>query len=243
MPKPTNRTKQAEERPKKITIKFFLNQAIQPRIEEKKKLYPLYMLITYNRKNTMLKSHYGGYYKDLKDIDRVNYPGLLAFEQRIVNKSIAYEIDQRKGKFTLKGIYKKYEKYCIGIDELLSYYFKDMLYNTLLHTEPTEFMGALNFSDPKVSFDTLYTIVKKIYPGLNETLPIDFDQLVSIYTDFMRLFRGSFFQYTFPTVIDWLDQSAVHDYREKLEAIHKQDKRMIAKSISLIDKVVKSSLM
>ena len=83
--------KKAPTKPKKITIKFFVNKAVQPTIEGETKRYPLYALITYDRKNTMMRCHYGNYYKDLNEIERVHYPGLLAMEERIIRKTIDYE--------------------------------------------------------------------------------------------------------------------------------------------------------
>src|SRR5262245_37524507 len=106
-------------KPKKVTLKFFVNQAVQPMVDGKTKRYHLYVLLTYDEKNTMMRCHYGKYYTDLNEIDSVHYPGLLAMEDRIINKTIAYELSERQEDFDLKGIYKKYEQYSVGINLLL----------------------------------------------------------------------------------------------------------------------------
>lgn len=123
-------------KPKKVTIKFFVNQAVQPMVEGKTKRYPLYALLTYDRKNTMMRCFYGKYYKDLEEIEKVHYPGLLAMEERIIRKTISYEMAERPGDFDLKGIYRKYELYSVGVHVLLENYLKGQLGNILLRLEP-----------------------------------------------------------------------------------------------------------
>lgn len=200
------------------------------------------MLITYNRKNTMIKSHYGNYYRDLNEIEKVHYPGFLDFEERIVKKTIQYEVNKLGENFDLKGIHRKYDQYCRQIDELCESYFKNQLYGAAIRIEPFEYVKALKFEDKEVSFTTLYAICQKIFPGLNKLLFKEFGEEIEIYRNFMKLYQGSYFQYTFPTVIEWFDQSAIEDYRNKLEKIYKNDKRMVEKSISVLTKIVYSNI-
>lgn len=228
-------------KPKKITVKFFLNKTVHPIVEGKEKRYPLYMLITYNRKNTMMKSHYGGYYKDLKEVEKQHYPGFLDFEERNVQKTIRYEIAKQGESFDLKGIHKKYEGYCIGIDVLFGRYLKNALWPLLMRTDQYELVKALNFTDPGVQFDSLFYISQKVF-NLDKLLSKEFTEEIEVYTTYMKLYQASFFQYTFPTVIEWLDQSAIEDYRSKLELVYKKDKRMIDKSISVVNKIIYSSV-
>lgn len=228
-------------KPKKITVKFFLNKAVQPVVEGKDKRYPLYMLITYNRKNTMMKSHYGGYYKNLEEAETQHYPGFLDFEERNVQKAIRYEISRQGDRFDLKGIYKKYEAYCMGIHVLFAKYLKEGLWTALMRTDRFEYVKALNFEDPSVPFEVLYDISRKIFT-LDKILAKEFIEAAEVYNTFNKLYQASFFQYTFPTIIEWLDQSAQEDYRNKLQALYKRDPEMIEKSISIINKVVYSNL-
>lgn len=230
------------EKPKKVTIKFFLNKALQPMVEGREKRYPLYMLITYKRRNTTLRSQYGGYYKDLKEVDKLHYPGLLAFEEKVIRKTISYEQSIQADAFDMKGIYKKYEFYCVGIHVTLTNFLKNALRNVLLRLEPYEYARALNFSDPEVEFETLLTITKKVYKNLSDLLPKDFGEQLEIYQVFNKLYRGSFYQYAFPAVIEWLDKSTVEDYSQKLAVTYKNNPRMIEKSLAFIDQVVKSSI-
>lgn len=208
-------------------------------IEGKTKRYPLYALITYDRKNTMMRCHYGKHYKDLVEIDKVHYPGLLKMEERIIRKIIDYEIAQREDEFDLKGIHRKYNKYHVGIHVLAGSYMKGQLWNILLRLEPFEFAKALNFNDPDVEFDTLYKIVRKLYKDFASLIPKDFEQEVQMYQVFLKLYQGSFFQYSFPTVIEWLDGSAITDYREKLKEHHSQAPSLVKRSIEFVDVIVR----
>jgi hypothetical protein len=234
--KTKQRMKSRSAREKKVTLKFFVNQAVQPMVEGKTKRYPLYVLITYDRKNTMMRCHYGTYYKDLGEIDKVHYPGLLAMEERIIRKTIAYEMAE-KHDFDLRGIYRKYEPYSVGIHVLLERYLKDQLWNILLRLEPFEYAKALNFNDSEIGFDTLYKICKKIYKDFHALLPKGFEREVEIYQFFSKLYQDAFFQYTFPTVVEWLDQSMVEDYRRLLKD-HQSSQPEVNKSIEFIERVV-----
>jgi len=229
-------------RSKKVTVKFFIHQAVQPTVERRTKRYPLYMLITYDRKNTMLRCHYGQRYKDLKEIEKVSYSGLLEMEERLIRRTIAYEMIQRGGDFDLKGIHKKYAVYARGIHLVLDQYLKTQLWSILSRLEPYEFSRALNFTDPDVAFDTLYKIARKLYKDLADKLPRNFDQEIEMYQTFMKLYQGSFFQYRFPTIIEWLDGSAKDDYREKLNALYPESSPIVKTSIEFIEAQVRAVL-
>jgi hypothetical protein len=240
MAKTAKKPRENKEKTKRITVKFFLNKALQPIEINNKKAYPLYMLVTYNRKNTMLKPHYGYYYRDLKEVSThagFSMPGVMAFEEKIVRKTIAYEIAKAGSEFTLKGIHKKYDVYCLGIHSLLERHLKKTLNNASMRTEPHEFNEALNFG-PRISFETLYTICKKIYTDLDKALPKGFDEEVKMYDDFLKLYGAPFFDYNFPTVIEWLDESIKEDYRKKLSVIHRDNKKMIDKAIDFVDRII-----
>lgn len=58
---------------KKITIKFYLNKLLEPVMDnEGGKNYPLYIQVTYNRRNMQFKSKYGMYYATLDEVERAD---------------------------------------------------------------------------------------------------------------------------------------------------------------------------
>lgn len=227
---------------KKITIKFFLNKTIKPIKEKNALTYPLYMLLTYNRRSTMLKCHYGKYYKDMESIEKTHYPGFLAFEERIVKKTIEYEISRQGARFDIKGIGHEYEKYCLGIDLLLENYMKSKLWTYIMMKEPFEYSNALNWNSDKVSFSTLYNMAERLYDDFEDHFPKSLQNDLEIYMIYMKLYNSSFYQYSFPTVIEWLDTSAEQDYRSKLKLIYKNNQARTRQSIELINKVVYSAI-
>lgn len=239
--KPARRERAVSTKPKKVTVKFFINKAVLPVIDGKTKRYPLYVLITYDRKNTMMRCHYGQYYKDLNEVDKVHYPGLLVMEERIIRKTISYELAQKGSEFDLKGIYKKYDQYAIGIHVLLEKHLKGQLWNVLSKLEPFEYAKALNFNNPDVEFNILYKIARKIYRDMPSQQPKNFEQEIEIYQAFVKLYQGSFFQYSFPVVIEWLDNSAVAYYSKKLKSLF-ESSSMVDKSIEFIDRIIRSEL-
>jgi len=242
MKKMIKKVRKTSSKPKKITVKFFVNKVVQPLVEGREKRYPLYMLVTYNRKNTMMRCHYGKYYKDLKEIDKLHYPGLLAMEERIILKTITYELLQRGDEFDLKGTNKKYDQYCIGIHVLLERYLKGRLWNVLSRLEPFEYVKALNFDSPDVEFNTLYKIARKVYKDFSGLLSKDFEEEIETYNVFMKLYQGSFFQYTFPVVIEWLDKSVSDEYSNKLKELYQGNKAIQNKSMEFINRIVYNSI-
>ncbi|MDB5274691.1 MAG: hypothetical protein JWO58_3058 [Chitinophagaceae bacterium] len=225
---------------KKVTVKFFVNKTVKPELVGKEKRYPLYMILTYNRRNTTLKSLYGGYYKDIQQAEKES-PGLLSFEERILQKIVRYELAKEEESFDLKGMYAKYEKYSESIENILSKHFKNVLWMAVLRSEPQEYSYALNFSSQRVYFETLYAISKKIYPDLKSLLPKEFEEEMIIFSSFKR-FYPSLFSYTFPTAIEWIDKSIIEDYRKKLDVLYKKDKKKVDKSISVLNRIIFSKV-
>jgi hypothetical protein len=227
---------------RKITVKFFLNQTVKPIKEGNSLTYPLYMLLTYNRRSTMLKCHYGKYYKDLKSIEKVHYPGFQLFEERIITKTIQHEISRQGEKFDIKGIGQKYEKYCVGIDVLFENYMKERLKSFIIRLEPFEYSIPIDWQNKKVSFDTLFDMASKLYADIEKHTPKIFQDELEAYIVFMKLYHSSFYQYNFPTIIEWLDKSSIEDYKAKLGLIYKKNEKRIKESIALIDRIVNSEL-
>lgn len=231
------RKRSKSSKPKKVTLKFFLNKAVQPIVDDRTKRYPLYVLITYDRKNTMLKCHYGKYYKDLDEIERVSYPGLLALEEKAIRGTITYELSRRGTEFDLKGIHEKYDGYCLGIHALLEQYLKDQLWSILLRQEPFAYAKALKFNDPDVSFETLYTICQRVYKGFANVMPAGFQTEVKIFKMYNKIYGSGFFQYDFPIVIGWLDGSMVDEFRSRLSKLA-NDSTLVNAATKLIERAI-----
>lgn len=227
-------------KPKKITVKFFVNKTVKPELHDKEKRYPLYMIVTYNRRTNTLKSLYGGFYKDIQQVEK-NSPGLLSFEEKVVQKIISYELSRDTENFDIKGIHVKYDMYSKSIEQILSESLKKALWVVVVKIDPKEYSQALNFSNGRVSFETLYAICQKIYPKLDATLSKKLQEEIDVLLNFKKLYP-SFFSYTFPTVIDWIDKSVLDDYKNKLLDLHKKEKKKVDKGIATIQKIISSNV-
>ncbi len=97
----------------KITVRYFLNQKVKPTripLLRDSDLYPLYIQVTYNRKNTQFRSFHMGNYVNLEDA--INQDGdRLDYEKELIRKVIEYEIKTKNENFQLKGMKDRYIKY------------------------------------------------------------------------------------------------------------------------------------
>jgi len=106
---------------KKITVKFFLNRLLEAATNDKgQESYPLYIQVTYNRKNMQLKSKYSEYYYDLSEVK----PGLMEFEEKVLRKIVTHEAGETKGEYDLKGLKRKYEVYSMSVHQAVEEYLK-----------------------------------------------------------------------------------------------------------------------
>lgn len=233
-------------KPKKITIKFFLNKNLQPQKLSKEgsrkslSAYPLYIQVIYNRANTQFKSFYGEYYSDLTKVDEENMsgPGLLKFEEENVRKIMEYEIEKQGEKFDLKTITRKYESYGQSIEGLLNAYLKSKLQRILVKTKPYEYAQVFNFTDPKVDSLLIYKAAKSLYEGLEKAIPKEFVEEMRVYEDFSKAYFHSKFSYPFPVVIDWLDGRMRSELEEKLVGLYKNDKKKVTKSLEIMENII-----
>lgn len=222
---------------KKITVKFFLNEAVEPlKGEERKSYYPLYVQVTYNRKNMQFKSKYSEYYDDLKDVK----PSLLEFEERVIKSIVAYEAGKTKGEYDLKGLKKKYDVYSISILEALEHYLKPKLRLVVLKTG-NELSKVLNFNDAHATVALLHRAANLLFKDFDSGLAIKLKEELKAYEPYQRLYKPVL-NYDFPTLIDWVDGSHKEELEKKLSTTFKSKPEMIKGIKALIDHAAKEKL-
>ena len=138
-------------KPKKITVKFFLNENLQPIQVDGERFYPLYTQVTYDRKNTQIKCAYGWYYRDLKHVREIE-PHLLPFEEKVLKKSVTHELSLQGDSFRLKGLGKKYENYGLSIHSLFNNYLKIRFKTILKEAKPQKFLEVINLDKNQLDF-------------------------------------------------------------------------------------------
>lgn len=227
----------AKAREKKITVKFFLNEAVDPvKGEAGKRYYPLYVQVTYNRKNMQFKSRYSEYYEHLKDVN----PTLLAFEERVIRGIILYEAGKVKGEYDLKGLKKKYDVYSISILEVLECYLKPKLRLAVLKTG-NELSKVLKFSDTNATVDLLYKAANLLFKDFDLGLSDKIKEELKAYHYYRRLYHPVL-SYDFPTLIDWMDGSHKEQLEKKLSTTLKGKPELVKSVKGVIDHAAKEKL-
>lgn len=221
---------------KKITVKFFLNQALEPARDEKgKKLYPLYFQVTYNRMNQQAKSRYGLFYKNLQEVPN----DLMAFEEKLLTKIIRYEAKENEESYELKGLKRKYEVYSLSVHQALETYLKPKLRLAVLKCGG-EVAQVLDFTQPRIPVRLLLEAARLLFPSLDSCFSQKLREELNAYTIFQSLVTQPVLSYDFSTLIDWLDGS----YRAEITSssiiqAQADDAKKVAK---LIDATVNEAL-
>jgi hypothetical protein len=236
------------DKPKKITIRFFLHKNVQPEaviLENGKetKAYPLYIYITYNRKNMQFRSNYSMFYKDMKDVENTD-PGLMAFEEKLITKIIRYEssLMPQEEDYDMKGIKDKYTIYATSIITLLEKYLKPKVRQTVFKTN-NELMHVMNFETGN-SYNTvfrLYEAAGRLFDNFFDKLDKQLKENIETYKKFYQVLSGTG-RYNFPTLIDWMDGSFKKELKAISEKLFKGKHELQNTMIKLIDKAVEKSI-
>lgn len=131
----------------KIGVRFFLNKKVEQGIapvDKKLSKYPIYVQVTYNRKNTQFRV-------ELDFVTEEEFNASLdhidLFEIRhTIEKVIEYEVLTKGDKFQLKGLGKRIEKYN---SKLLNVLFSSV--NKQLHASYLEYIKEVKSQGKKLS--------------------------------------------------------------------------------------------
>jgi hypothetical protein len=230
-------------KPKKITVKFFLNNNLKEIIVRGEPSYPLYAQITYDRKNTQIKCNYGGFYKDLHQAREVA-PNLLNFEESIFRRSVEFELKRWGDEFKLKGLGRIYENYSLSIHTLFNSYLKLSLKSFLQNAEPIKYLEVLQLEKPNIDFFTVYEVSQKIFDNLNNIVTDEFKEEVKVYQMYLDLYRPFLEKNTheFPVVVDWLDASHERFLEKQLIKFYNTDEEQIKKVKDLIQRIISTKI-
>ena len=228
-------------KPKKITVKFFLNK----NLKDINGNYPLYTQITYDRKNTQIKCTYGWYYRTLEDVKQ-NESNLLSFEEKILHRTVSYELSKLGDEFKLKGLGKKYDHFSLSIHALFNSYLKLRLRDVLKAAQPQKVLEVLHTERAGTDFFILYDACLRLFDNLQFLINDDLKEEMEIYRVYYQLFadqvQNEDKSYRFPVVIDWLDGSHSQSLTEKFKEIFENDLTKVEKSLVLINKIINTKL-
>ncbi len=190
---------------KKITVKFFLNEALEPVTGEKgQKQYPLYVQVTYNRKNMQFRSKYGLSYKNLKEVPS----GLMVFEEKVLAKIIRHEVNESSVEYELKGLKRKYDVYSTSVYQMIEEHLKPRLRLAILKTG-SEIVNVLNFYQSQATVALLYEAATILFPGFERNLLQKLKDDLEAYSLYRKLNPEPVLAFDFPTIIDWIEGSHI----------------------------------
>ena len=222
---------------KKITIKFFLNKKIIEAItEDDKPLHPLYIQVTYNRKNMQLRSKYGMEYLDMKELkDRGK--GICEWEEKVLRKIIRYEINRLGEKFELKGLSKKYEVYASSLQNVIDKHLKQKLHQANFKIND-DLPQVLDFNNERVPFSNLLKASQLLFENHDKYLNDELRDQIKVHAVYNQIYPLPYFKFSFATVIDWLESEQRNDMRKQLESIYAKQPTRIEHIIDVIDQIV-----
>lgn len=222
---------------KKVKISFFLNKNVKPVtliIEGKRKgiIYPLYIAVTFNRKNMQFKSKFKSSYQDENKIPA----DLKAFEERQLTKIIRYEnaMLKKNEEFDMKGLSVKYDSYTNPLKTLLEKYLKQRLASGIYDSHnKLLFVLNLDATNTAITVPALYTAAgkldQKFYDEMDQVLKAD----IEIYEKLLPVLRSM--RFDFPTVIDWLDGSYKEELKMRFANVSNDNEDFIEKVSKMID--------
>jgi hypothetical protein len=218
----------------KITVKHYLNTKLKGHEENGVTHYPLYVQITYNRKNTNFASEYNQRLSQNIDLEELKTSivagNILKEEARVITDIIHFESTLRGDTFDLKDLKNKYEFYKKPLHSLLNNYLVPKVGKFMsMQTECKPFDSIYNFSyksdlffAPSVNFEDYLFSIKKTIPDfmsiLNKEVSMGHEfifssnkaslhQEIKVYETFCRFCKPelSFSSYPTPRLIDWLN--------------------------------------
>ncbi|WP_185156000.1 hypothetical protein, partial [Fulvivirga kasyanovii] len=173
--------------------------------------YPVYIQITYMRKNMQVKMLHVSYAETIESIDE----RVLELERRTILQTIRLLQQKQGDRFTLKGLGKYYEVFGQDFARYLDRYMKDKLGMIASKCEPFHFYLAMDFSTVRASFNTLYEMCRKLFDHFEDKLTEEFKTELRYFKEYTRFDRPKHF-FDFYTVIDWMDGRAYEDYQQYL---------------------------
>ncbi|MBN8697930.1 MAG: hypothetical protein J0L87_15475 [Bacteroidetes bacterium] len=202
-----------------------------------KTLYPLYLQITYNRKNTQIRSKYGKYYENLNDQE---IRDILLFECSLAEKLVRCEINNTKKEYSLAGLGGRYEVYATSIAIVIGEYLIGKMKFELKRMN-SPFYDILNFENKRKYFEDFYNASLLLFKDFDKKISKEFKHEINIYQlyrDFEPISMGG---YNFPTITDWIYGNYKQQFEQKLGRVFKNNNQIV-ETIEFIDKLIHARL-
>lgn len=228
---------------KKITIKPFLNTYIEPVGTETdntgtRDIYALYYKITYDRRNTQLKSYYSiAGYSSLEDSIAKQ---IIPFEVKILTKIVDYETSLNPDReYQLSGLKIKYETYIESVHYTLDKFLRNKLKKAAQRTNHLHYI-AIDFDNNRgmMTVFTFLEICDKLFPDFDKYIDKTFREELECFKYYLQIFGDKQFEYNFATLIDWMDGTHQQALEQGLKKLLKNDTKAIDRNIEIINSIV-----
>jgi hypothetical protein len=226
---------------KVITIKPFLNiQLAGIRNSDGTTSSPLYYQITYQRKNTQLKSIYNLYLSKLSLLPKEDEIK-LRFEMDTLKKLVRHESAKSGIDFNLTGLKNKYEIYVRPVDFILQEHLKKKLLRTITFTG-SEYQSVLKFDGFDANFLLLLKASKQLIDNMGKHINSDFKEEIDAYKAFVKSSQSKSQRSEFLCLMDWIDGSFKMDLNRSLIEYFEENKNEAAKTVAILNGIIEDRI-
>ena len=207
---------------------FFLNKNVKPEVQSPltggNPKFPLYVQVTYNRRNSQFRSYYTRTYSTIEEAySTKENREHREDEKSLITNVVEYEIKHYGKDFQLKGLSDRYLDYSDSIYNPIDRYFREIIYNAVIKTD-SEFIVILNpWDNELVSFSIYYKAATNLISDLHNKLPSDFTDEMKMGSEFLNWVEA---QDILIRIVDWLNHSAIELFESHLRKMNFDDKRM-----------------
>lgn len=207
---------------KKIGFNYYLNTKLNSQILDGKEHYPVYVRITYNRKNTMFffpllykasyvtEAEFESFFI-LRNDPKINEQ-IAQFEDEI-SKIMRFEIKVLGEEYSFKNLSNKRVSYHNSLTGAIEKHASQQLIKESYEYSNNEEILSLN-SD-YLSLAELYTLIKTMFPDVQKILSEEFNSLAKAYIGLVILNRENPLE-QYIKVIDWISGVFLLQYKNSI---------------------------
>lgn len=223
----------------KISVRFFLNKNVKPihmPLLGDSDFFPLYVQVTFRRKNTQFRSLYQRQYMNIDNAfnwDRNN----LNYEENIIQQVVEYEVKTKGKQFQLKGLKDKYKNYTAEVGFSVKKYLRITMLASLEQSNSEYWRIMDPTSHWEVPIEIYYDACLKLINNFETFLPKNFKKNITIGEEFIRWSEKKKLS---PLLIQWLDGSLKLEYKTFLQKKGNSESQ-INEKLNLITKTIEFS--
>lgn len=195
-----------------ISVRFFLNRNVKPLhipLLGDSEFFPVYVQVTYNRRNTQFKSFHNMTYMSIEDAFASAGEHFI-YEEELIKQVVMFEVKTKGVKYELKGLKDRYRNYTINVKSYVEKYLRDILSESLKKSK-SKFGPVLN-----VHYH--YEIPVTLYYEASVRLVNNIDTFLPEYFKNEMIYGEEFIKWcnrkrNIPRLITWLNDTLKEEYR------------------------------